>query len=146
MIVLVMDMLKLALSFYGLKEITGKADNPIILNWFKEIGHGWVANDETAWCSCFMNYCALKCGLEMSGLLTARSWENVGVKVENPKLGDIVIFWREKPGSWKGHVGWYISEDDTFVYTLGGNQNNSVCIKPYPKYRLLGYRRLREKI
>lgn len=142
-------MLKLALSFYGLKEITGEADHPIIVNWFKELGASWVKDDETAWCSCFMNWCAMRCGLEWPQLITkyflsARSWLKVGKELDKPELGCVVVFWREDRTSWKGHVGLYISEDDDHIYTLGGNQNNSVCIKAYPKYRLLSYRQLGE--
>jgi hypothetical protein len=29
----------------------------------------------------------------------------VGTKVAYPEPGDIVVFWRESPQSWKGHVG-----------------------------------------
>jgi hypothetical protein len=62
--------------------------------------------------------------------------------VQKPQLGDIVVFWREKKDSWKGHVGFYINETNTHINVLGGNQNNMVCIKPYPKSRLLQYIKL----
>ena len=42
-----------------------------------------------------------------------------------------------------GEFSSYIAERDGLIYTLGGNQSNSICIKPYPKERLLGYRRPR---
>ena len=133
-----------AMSFYGLKEIPGAEHNPKILEFFKDIGHEWVTDDETSWCSAFINYLALKAGLEKSGKLTARSWLKVGKKTSTPVIGrDIVIFWRVKPDSWQGHVGIYSGEDDDHIFTLGGNQGNIVCIKPYKKYRLLGYRTLK---
>lgn len=135
-----------AIKYYGLKEMIGKKDdNPIILNMFDSIGHSWVENDETAWCSCFVNFVAQEVGLEISGKLNARSWLNIGEEVLMPKIGDIVIFWRENPNSWKGHVGLYVNEDEDFIYVLGGNQDNMVCIKPYSKKRLLGYRKLQKK-
>lgn len=134
--------LEIAFKYYGLKEIQGEQDNPIIVNFFKEIGHSWVKDDETAWCSAFINYVALKAGFERSGKLNARSWLNVGKKVDKPELGDIVVFWREDVNSWKGHVGLYINHDDKYIYCLGGNQSNQVNITAYPKERLLSYIRL----
>ena len=131
------------MSFYGLKEVPGKEHNPKIIEFFKDIGHEWVKDDETSWCSTFINYLALKAGLEKSGKLTARSWLKVGKPISNPVIGqDIVIFWRVNPNSWQGHVGIYSGEDEDHIFTLGGNQSNMVCIKPYKKYQLLGYRRL----
>jgi len=131
-----------ALSQYGVKEIVGEEHNPIIVNYFKEIGHEWVENDELAWCSAFLNWCAKTTGYEYTGKLNARSWLAVGKDVANPEPGDIVILWRVKPDSWYGHVGLFINEINGYINILGGNQSNKVKISAYPKYRLLGYRRL----
>jgi len=137
-------LLSIALSQYGVKEIQGKNHNPVIIGYSKEIGYGGIVADETAWCSIFMNWCALKADLPRSGKLNARSWLNVGKEVDQPETGDVVIFWRDKPNSWKGHVAIYInhSEDEKYIYCLGGNQSNQVCIKAYKAAQLLGYRRL----
>lgn len=136
--------LAIAMSQYGVEEQQGKPHNPIILDYFKQIGHQWVQSDETAWCSAFMNWVALLAGVERTGKLNARSWLSVGREVQNPTQGDVVIFWREKKSSWKGHVGIFIgyTHDKKGIYVLGGNQNNSVNIKRYPASRLLGFRRL----
>ncbi|WP_430409245.1 TIGR02594 family protein [Kordia sp.] len=137
-------LLEIAHSQYGVTEEKGKLHNPTIVNYFKEIGHQWVSNDETAWCSAFMNWIALKAGKKKSGKLNARSWLTVGRKVTKPIQGDVVVLWRDQKRSWKGHVGLFInySEDKKHIYVLGGNQNNQVNIKRYPAYRLLGFRRL----
>lgn len=137
--------LHIALSQYGVTEIPGQAHNPVILDYFKEIGHQWVEDDETAWCSAFMNWVALKALCERSDSLVAQSWLKVGEVITCPRLGDLVIFWRESPTSWKGHVAIFIcySADGKYVYVLGGNQNNQVCIKAYPVNRIKGFRRLR---
>ncbi len=138
----------LALAEYGITEDVRKTKHhPRILQYFKEIGHHWVRTDETAWCAAFVNYIAQKAGMETSGKLHARSWLTVGTPITNPQLGDVVIFWRSSPKSWKGHVGFYInqSEDGKWIYVLGGNQQNQVNIKAYPSSRLLGYRRLTPK-
>jgi uncharacterized protein (TIGR02594 family) len=136
------EMVDLALSQYGISEVAGDKHNQIILNYFNEIGHTWVTTDETAWCSAFMNWIAMNCNKERSEKLNARSWLKIGAEVQNPGIGDVVVFWRESKDSWKGHVGMFINEVDGWIFTLGGNQNNQVCIKAYPKSRLLGYRRL----
>jgi len=137
-------LLEIAHSQYGVTEKVGKLHNPIILHYFQEIGHKWVATDETAWCSAFINWVALKANRQRSGKLDARSWLKVGTKVTKPKQGDVVVLWRERKMSWKGHVGLFInySEDKKYIYVLGGNQNNQVNIQRYPAYRLLGFRRL----
>lgn len=133
---------EIALTQYGVTEIKGEKDNPIIVNYFNEIGHKWVKDDETAWCSAFVNWCCIKAGFERSTKLNARSWLIVGNNVLKPELGDIVVLWRVSRESWKGHVGFYIGENEDYIYILGGNQNNQVCIDEYPKYQLLEYRRL----
>jgi len=138
------QLINIALSQYGVTEIVGYQHNPIVLNYFKEIGHTWVSTDETAWCSAFINWVALKAKVQRSNKLTARSWLQVGTDIKEPKLNDVVVFWRSKKASWKGHVGLFInySEDKKYIYVLGGNQSNQVNIKKYPVYRLLGFRRL----
>lgn len=140
-----MKTIELALSQVGVKEIYGKKDNPEVLKYFDEIGfNGAKLHDETAWCSAFANWVCKNSGLPYTGKLTARSWLKVGEKVSEPKLGDIVVFWRDKPESWKGHVAFFIRETRNWIYVLGGNQNNQVKISAYPKKRLLQYRRLEE--
>lgn len=135
--------LQKASEYLGLLEIAGEQDNPIILDMFDKIGHSWVKHDETAWCSCFVNYITKSLNLTHSGKLNARSWLDVGIKTENPIPGDIVIYWREKPESWKGHVGIFMGYNQYGnIFTLGGNQHNEVNITVYSKDRLLGFRTL----
>lgn len=137
------ELIKTALSQYGIKEIAGKEDNPEVLKYFDEIGYdGAKLKDETAWCSAFVNWCVKTANLPYSGKLTARSWLKVGKQVQEPELGDVVVFWRESPRSWKGHVGFFIRKTKNWIYVLGGNQNNQVKISAYPKKRFLQYRRL----
>ena len=64
----------LASEFIGLTEIPGEQHNPQILTFFQDIGHSWVQDDETAWCSAFVNWVALKCGCERSYKLDARRY------------------------------------------------------------------------
>lgn len=137
------NVLPIVFSQLGVKEISGKKDNPEILKYFLEIGFdGHKLKDETAWCSAFANWVCKTAGLDYSKKLDARSWLKVGMPVTVPELGDIVVLWRESKSSWKGHVGFYMNQDEKYIYILGGNQNNEVNIRKYPKYRLLGYRKL----
>jgi uncharacterized protein (TIGR02594 family) len=140
------EIVKAALAEYGVIEQSGPEDNsPRILDYFKEIGHSWVKTDETAWCSAFVNYVAKVAGYEYSGKLNARSWLDIGLPTDDPEIGDVVIFWRVDPDSWKGHVGIFIKKDGDDVLVLGGNQKNQVRISKYPGYRVLGYRILNRK-
>ena len=136
--------LESAFSQYGVKEVQGtEKNNPDILEYFHSIGQTWVRTDETAWCSAFANWVCQNAGCtEISNKLNARSWTNIGHKTKQPEPGDIVVLWRESFESWKGHVGFFIRQNDTFIWILGGNQNNEVNIKPYPKYRLLSYQQV----
>ena len=138
-------MIRRALTQYGIKELPGEATNPEIIKYFDSIGKTWVKDDETAWCSAYLNWCAKTSGHEYTGKLTARSWLDVGEPIEHfQQVGDIVVFWRVSIDDWRGHVGIYINESPDHVWVLGGNQSNMVRISVYAKSRVLGYRRLRK--
>ncbi|GAA5038314.1 hypothetical protein GCM10011506_34720 [Marivirga lumbricoides] len=135
-----------AISQLGEKEVQGKdSHNPTIIQYAQEAGFTWVNDDETPWCSIFVNWVAKSCQLKCSNKANARSWLTIGKNVDaNPEPGDIVIFWRESKLSWKGHVGFFFgySHDVKRVYCLGGNQGNQVSISAYPSETVLGFRRL----
>ena len=137
-------MIKTALSQIGVIEIPGSEDNPQILKYFSEIGHTWVKSEDTAWCSAFMNWVALKSGYERSRELNARSWLDVGEEITDPEPGDVAILWRGSKDSWQGHVGLFCSKVNNNIWLLGGNQNNMVKVQAYPASRVLGYRRLKK--
>ena len=134
-----------AVEEYGVENFD-KANNPEVLKYFKETGFGYIKTDETSWCAAFVNYCVKKNGYEYPHSLTAKSWLAAGKKVTDPKTGDIIIFWREKKSSWKGHVAFFVEADKErgLVYCYGGNQDGKVCIKAYPEERVLAYRRVVE--
>jgi len=136
------------MKYYGLKEIPGPVDNPIIVSWFKELGYSEIQDDETSWCSLATNIMAIRCGLEHSGLLTARSWMKIGKPVSDPGIGDIVVFYRGTKTSWEGHVGLFAGYNKTKdkIICFGGNQNNMIGFSSYPvsgiDTGLLGFRQL----
>lgn len=141
-----MSILKVAFSQLGIQEISGSEDHPQIVKYATETQITGINNDEIPWCSTFVNWCAKEANLPMSGKASARSWLSVGKKVINPEPGDIVVFWRESPHSWKGHVGIFLgfNKDSSKVFCLGGNQGDAVSISDYDMEKVLNYRRLEE--
>jgi uncharacterized protein (TIGR02594 family) len=118
--------------------------------WLKEIFStcGYTYPIESNWCAIFMHYVAIKSGYRFPlKAETARAWLTTGVPTCNPSTGDLAVFWRDTPQSWKGHVGLYIGKGyDDQLYILGGNQGKtrSVVVSLYPISRLIGYRKVRQ--
>jgi len=97
-------------------------------------------DDKTPWCSSFVNWSLAQVGIQGTGSAQAKSWLEWGEALAQPTVGCISVLWREDPLSWKGHVGFYLREDDEFVYLLGGNQIEQVREHSYPKVTVLGHR------
>lgn len=143
----------LAQRFVGVKEVPGGTSNPHILAWL-QLDQGWPADDETPWCSAFVNYIAWLLRLPRSKSLRARSWLTVGVPVAeaDARIGfDVVVLSRgsgTQPGpeviDAPGHVGFFgrWTDGGTGIYILGGNQADSVSLALFPRDRVLGVRRL----
>lgn len=138
--------LKIAFNELGTEELVGTNDNPEVLKYAIDTGIKGITNDEIPWCSTFVNWVAWKTGLQYTKKANARSWLNIGKKVSSPEPGDVVIFWRESPQSWKGHVGIFLgfSADKKRVYCLGGNQGNRVSVSAYRINTVISYQRLAE--
>lgn len=136
--------LKLAVQELGVQEIPGPEHNPEIIKYSSETGLSWITSDETPWCSSFINWCAMKAGLNRSGKANARSWLSVGTKTTNPEPGDVVVFWRDSIESHNGHVGIFMgfNHDGSRVFVLGGNQGNRVSVSSYPANRVLAFQKL----
>jgi uncharacterized protein (TIGR02594 family) len=129
----------------GVRERPGKAHNERILEY-----HSCTAlhaqDDETAWCSAFVNWVLRQCGIEGSKEANARSWLTwQGGERCEAKPGAIAVLWRGKPMSWQGHVGFIDKVENDTLWLLGGNQGDRVSIAAYPKSRLLGCRWPKEK-
>ena len=116
-------LLKIAFTEIGQQEVSGVNHNQRILDYASESGISGISTDEVPWCSTFVNWVAYKAGLSRTNKANARSWLLVGQNVNDaPEPGDIVVFWRESPESWKGHVGLFVgySQNLSRVYCLGG--------------------------
>lgn len=121
--------------------------NPKVVQYFAEVGHDWVKDDETAWCAAFVGAMLKRAGLPHTGKLNARSYLDWGAHVDlkDAEEGDIVVFSRGDPKGWQGHVAFFVEESGDYIKSLGGNQRNQVNVSRYPKSRLLGVRRIVQK-
>lgn len=97
-------------------------------------------DDKVSWCSSFVNWSLAQAGIAGTGSALAKSWLEWGKALDTPIPGCIAVLWRDDSASWKGHVGFYLREDESFVYLLGGNQLEQVREHFYPKAMVLAYR------
>ncbi len=133
--------LQYAMQELGVQEIAGPEHNQRVVNYSKESGISGISDDETAWCSAFVNWCCFKAECERSDRANARSWLTVGRQTNDPAPGDVVVFWRESRQSWKGHVGFFtgFNKSGSKVFCLGGNQRNQVSISAYDAGKVLAF-------
>lgn len=136
------------LATYGVTEAPGLPDNPTIIQWAKTAKlYSIYKKDSIAWCGLWLAYIALQSGWDIpASPLSAQSWRKFGAPAKTAMLGDVLVFWRESPKSWKGHVGLYVGEDKTHYHVLGGNQKDSVSFARIEKTRLLEARRCKWRI
>ena len=106
------DIVKIALSQFGVTEIKGDIDNPEVMKYYHETGRTWVNHDETPWCDAFLDWCAMKAGLDFSPGLNARGWMEIGEEVKPEIVPELLIeipivcvLWRGDPNGIYGHVG-----------------------------------------
>ncbi len=132
-----------------MKELPGDADNPRIVEYLRStnLDAPSSSQDETSWCSAFVNWCVERAGYEGTDSAWARSWLNWGKDAgSDPPIGAIVVLQRP-PDPTSGHVGFLVEKpnlalpvEQRVIGLLGGNQSDSVKVSSYPATRLLGYR------
>ena len=100
----------------------------------------------TEWCAAFVNAILEAQNIPGSSSvsenpLMARSFLSWGQRVDPAEIqpGDIVIFPRGTEG-WKGHVGFFVEEQNSQWVILGGNQSNQVRYDLYNPRKALGVR------
>jgi uncharacterized protein (TIGR02594 family) len=118
--------------------VPGDGDNPRIVEYLQSttLEAPMRNNDETAWCSAFVNWCVERAGYEGTDSAWAKSWLNWGKAIPKPRRGCVVILTREGGG----HVGFYMGGTKTTITVLGGNQSDEVNQSNRPKADLLGFR------
>ena len=131
--------LEIAFGEVGVSAFAPGSSNPRITEYHEGTNIAGY-DDKASWCSSFVNWSLARAGITGTGSALARSWLEWGAVLEEPVFGCIAVLWREQPTSWRGHVGYYLREDQDFVYLLGGNQLEQVREHFYPKATVLGYR------
>lgn len=124
------------LELYGVREKWGPSNNPIIMQWAKEIGCSDYIADSVPWCGLFQGVVAKRSGKMLPGddpddCLWALNWRKFGNPADKAMLGDTLVF--KRPGG--GHVGTYVCEDALAYHVLGGNTSDSVTIARILKER-----------
>ncbi len=117
--------LDIARGELGTKEIRGARDNPRVVEYHQATSLK-AKNDETAWCSAFVNWTMKQAGVPGTNSAAARSWLNWGTAVQRDnahvKPGDVIVFPRGNNPT-QGHVA--IVEEvlaNGRVKVIGGNQ------------------------
>lgn len=120
-------------------------DNTKIVGWAKYTIGGWIGTYFTnahtiPWCGLYVATMLKKAGQLIIGdkSLGALNWATWGQKVEVGKasIGTLLVF--SRPGG--GHVGFYVGEDATAYYVLGGNESDAVRIERIAKNRCVALR------
>lgn len=134
------------IKLIGTVEVPGSASSPIIMGWRDELINAGVnitgyTSDAVPWCGLFAALVVLRAGKRpVEAPLWALNWRLFGVPGSPPSLGDVLVFKRPTPTGVAGHVGFYIAEDATRYYVLGGNQSDAVSIAPQRKSNCVAVR------
>ncbi len=131
--------IKIAEREVGVKENTSKTEhNPRVIEYHATTGG--FKDDETPWCSSFVNWVMKKAGHGGTNSAAAVSWRNWGQKVDEPAYGAIAVIDWDGPGpGWKGHVGFVVGKQGSSILLLGGNQANAVNVKTFGTSKVVAY-------
>lgn len=129
--------LTIARGELGVSEIPGSRDNPRIVEYHQSCTLK-ATDDETPWCSAFVNWCLQQAGYPGTRNAMARSFLDYPQVLAQPQPGCIVVFRRGNPPS--GHVAFVDEVDGLTLCVLGGNQGDKVSRATYSRSLVLGYR------
>lgn len=126
----------IAFKEIGQVETKGSGHNPRIQEYMRTCGLG--NDDETPWCSGFVNWVMKQAGYTPTGSAAALSWKTWkdGDILPNPCYGSIAVF---SYGGGKGHVGFVVGKVKDKLAILGGNQSDSVRVSGFNKNKIIGY-------
>ncbi len=133
--------MSIARAELGEKEIAGKKNNPRIVEYHHAVSSK-ISDDETPWCSSFVNWVMKEAGYEGTKSAVALSWKKYGRKLSKPALGAIaVIDWSFKGGKnvGKGHVGFVAGKQGKNIVLLGGNQSDQVKLSAFKASLIVTY-------
>lgn len=130
--------LEVAMQERGVREVPGLRDNARIEEYFTAVDYPIPSRfiDEIPWCSAFLNWVMLQCGIAGTNSAWSQSWLDWG-KPCDEEMGAVAVF---SYGQGRGHVGLVYGSDEDGVFVLGGNQKNSVCISYFNRDAIRDYR------
>ncbi|MCX2683371.1 TIGR02594 family protein [Campylobacter sp. MIT 21-1685] len=121
---------KIARAELGVLEIEKAEYNPRIIE-YHSTTTGKFQDDETPWCSSFVNWVITQAGLKGTNSARAASWKNWGQKLDKPAYGCIGVKIR---ANGTGYVAFIIGVlNNKNLVGLGGNQADSVNCSDYPQ-------------
>lgn len=130
--------LEAGIKLIGTKEAPGAKDNPVIIDWAKDLG-GNIAtaytHDEIPFCALFVGYCLLQAGIKGTGTLWALDYAGKwpSIRLSGPAVGAVAPMKR----SGGGHVVFIVGKDQHGNFMcLGSNQSDTTSIIPFPVSRL----------
>jgi uncharacterized protein (TIGR02594 family) len=126
----------IAIKEIGIKEKSGSAANPRILEYFKSTTLK-TTSDETPWCAAFVNWCLTQTGITGTRSAAAASWINWGTS-KGAQAGAITVIHNSRMANTSlsrsgNHVGFLVEETSTHYVLIGGNQSNEVRKSLFPK-------------
>lgn len=131
--------LRAAWAELGVREGAGVRDDPRVVAYYREAGHGEIGRDEVPWCAAFLGAMLRRAGAAGSGSLLARSYLNWGEAISEGRLGAIAVLTRGADPN-AGHVGFLVGATKNKIYLLGGNQDDAVSVAAFDASRVLAYR------
>ena len=133
----------IAKKYLGMKEINGSKHAPLIVKMWARIKLAGIKDDETPWCAAFVGSCLEEAGVQSTRSAAALSYEKFGKSLGYPVPGAIAYKKRYNSAGKTigGHVAFVAGQNEKGqIMLLGGNQNDQVCIAPFNKSVIMGYR------
>ncbi|HMN37954.1 MAG TPA: TIGR02594 family protein [Hyphomicrobium sp.] len=124
---------------FGVRETPGPGNSPKVLAYYREAGRADINQDAVAWCAAFIGAMLARAGVVGTGSLLARSYLDWGIPIEAGRVGAIAVLSRGSDPN-AGHAGFLVGQNETELFLLGGNQDDSVSVAAFDTGRLLGFR------
>ena len=131
--------LNAAYAEIGQKEFDGPEDNPRIMEYIDMVSPLQGIHDDgpgVDWAPAFVAWSLNQAGIRAPQSMDPLAWMEWGRPVTVPVEGCVAVF----AFAQGNHVGFYVGEEGDYVKSLGGNQDDSVKVKRYPKVAVKGYR------
>lgn len=120
----------------GVAEKVGSQHHPRIIEYHATTGG--FKDDETPWCSSFVNWVMKQAGKSPTGSAMALSWAKWGQETQGnkPAYGSVCV--KTRKGG--GHVGIVVGKKGSKILVLGGNQGDKCCVVAYNPTDFFTYR------